>query len=92
MNKRLNTVLFVLAASVVNVIIMLALFLALFVVFARFLAPSLSPGVNQLIMVLIFVLSIGATYFIYHRLIRLLSNKIDLDQYFDPIFGRRKGK
>ncbi|MFP4302324.1 MAG: hypothetical protein ACLFPW_09950 [Spirochaetaceae bacterium] len=90
MNKRVNTVLFVLGASVVNVIIMLVLFLALFVVFARFLAPSLSAGANQLIMVLIFVVSIGVTYFIYHRLVRWLSTKVDMDKYFDPIFGKKK--
>lgn len=90
MNKRVNTVLFVIGASVVNVIIMLFLFLALFVVFARFLAPALSPGANQLIMVLIFVVSIGVTYFIYHRLVRWLSTRIDMDKYFDPIFGRKK--
>ena len=90
MNKRVNTVLFVIGASVVNVIIMLILFLGLFVVFARFLAPSLSPGANQLIMVLIFVISIGATYFIYHRLVRWISTKIDMEKYFDPIFGRKK--
>ncbi|MFP4329530.1 MAG: hypothetical protein ACLFP6_02315 [Spirochaetaceae bacterium] len=89
MNKRVNTILFVLGASVVNVILMLALFLALFVLFARFLAPSLSPGLNQLIMVVIFVLSIGATYFIYHRMVRWLSTKIDFGNYFDPIFGKR---
>jgi hypothetical protein len=90
MNKRVNTVLFVIGASVVNVIIMLVLFLALFVIFARFVAPSLSPGANQLIMVLIFVISIGVTYFIYHRLVRWISIKVDMDKYFDPIFGRKK--
>ncbi len=90
MNKRVNTVLFVIGASVVNVIIMLVLFLALFVIFARFVAPSLSPGANQLIMVLIFVISIGVTYFIYHRLVRWISTKVDMDKYFDPIFGRKK--
>ena len=90
MNKRVNTILFVLGASVVNVLIMLLLFLTLFVVFARFLAPSLSPGVNQLIMVLIFVVSIGVTYFLYHRLVKWLSNKYDMNEYFDPIFGKRK--
>ena len=90
MNKRVNTVLFVIGASIVNVVIMLILFLGLFVLFARFLAPSLSPGVNQLIMVLIFVASIAVTYFIYHRLVKLLSQRINMDAYFDPIFGKRK--
>lgn len=89
MNKRLNTVLFVLGASLVNVLIMLILFLALFVVFARFIAPSLPPGANQLIMVLIFVLAIGATYVIYHRMVKWLSNKVDMNKYFDPIFGKK---
>ena len=81
--------LFVLGASVVNVVLMLVLFLALFVLFARFLAPNFSAGLNQLIMVVIFVASIGVTYLVYHRMVRWLSTKIDFEKYFDPIFGKR---
>jgi len=90
MNKKVNTVLFILGATIVNVILMIVIFLALFVLFGRFLAPNLSAELNQIILLLLFVGSIVATYFIYHRLVKLLSEKFNMDNYFDPIFKSRK--
>lgn len=88
MNKKANTVLFILGATVVNVLIMIVIFLALFVVFGRFIEPNLPPQVNQIVMLLLFIGSIVATYFLYHKLVKWLSDKYDLDKYFDPIFRR----
>lgn len=88
MNKKANTILFVLGATVANVVIMLVIFLALFLLFGRLIAPSLPPQANQIIMLVLFIGSIVATYFIYHRLVKWLSEKYDLEKYFDPIFRR----
>jgi membrane protein YdbS with pleckstrin-like domain len=90
MNKKANTLLFVLGATVVNVIVMMLIFLILFVLFARFLAPGLSPQIQQVVMLVIFVGSIVATYFIYHRAMKWLSQKYDMEKYFDPIFRRKR--
>lgn len=92
MNKKANTVLFILGATVANVLIMIVIFLALFVVFGRLIAPSLSPQINQIIMLVLFIGSIVATYFIYHRLVKWLSEKYDLEKYFDPIFRKGGGQ
>ena len=92
MNKKANTVLFILGATVANVVIMIVIFLGLFVLFGRLIAPSLSPQVNQSIMLVLFIGSIVATYFIYHRLVKWLSAKYDLEQYFDPIFRKGGGQ
>jgi hypothetical protein len=40
----------------------------------------------------LFVLSIVATYFIYHRVVRWLASKYELENYFGPIFPRRGRK
>ena len=90
MNKKVNTVLFILGATVVNIIIMLAIFIILFVIYGRLIAPGLSPEINQIIMLILFVGSIVATYFIYHKLVKFISTKIDMEKYFDPIFRQRK--
>ncbi|TVR59347.1 MAG: hypothetical protein EA426_07400 [Spirochaetaceae bacterium] len=90
MNKKLNTVLFVLGATVANVAIMMVLFLVVFILYARFLAPVLSEGVNSMALLVIFVGSIVATYFIYNRLIKHLTDKIEMEKYFDPIFRTKK--
>lgn len=90
MNKKANTALFVLGATVVNVLIMIIIFVVLFVLFGRFVAPALPAQVNQILVLVIFIASIVVTYFIYHRLVKYLSSKFDMEQYFDPIFKRRQ--
>jgi hypothetical protein len=90
MNKKVNTVLFIIGATVGNVIVMTVVFLVLFVLFGRFLAPHLPAAGDQIAVIIIFVGSIVATYFAYHRVIKLLTNRIDMEKYFDPIFRRKK--
>ena len=48
MNKKLNTVLFILGATLFNIVVMIILFFVLMVIFARFLAPALPPGPTRL--------------------------------------------
>lgn len=91
MNKKVNTVLFILGATIVNILIMVAIFLLLFTPYVRFLAPQISPQMNNILAMLIFIGSIVATYFIYHWLVKFISKKYDLDRYFDPLF-KKKGK
>lgn len=90
MNKRLNTVLFILGATVFNILVMIVVFFILMVLFARFLAPSLSPGANQIILLLLFVASVAGTYVLYHRLMRWATAKYNLEAYMAPIFGKKK--
>lgn len=90
MNKKTNTVLFVLGATVANIIIMIVLFLALFILFGRFIAPNVADGAVPVFMLLIFVFSVGGTYFIYHKLIKLIQARVDMEKHFDPIFTRKK--
>jgi uncharacterized SAM-binding protein YcdF (DUF218 family) len=92
MNKRLNTVLFIIGATIANIIVMMVIFLVLFVVFGRFLAPHIPANIGVYILMVLFVLSIVATYFIYHRVVRWLASKYDLENYFGPIFPRRGRK
>lgn len=90
MNKKTNTVLFMFGATVFNVVAMIVIFVVLFLLYGRFLASVISPEVGQVIIIVLFIGSIALTYFIYHRLIRWISSKWNLDDYFDPIFSRRK--
>ncbi|MFP4151506.1 MAG: hypothetical protein ACLFR8_03685 [Alkalispirochaeta sp.] len=90
MNKRINTVLFIIGATIFNIIAMVVIFFVLMVVFARFIAPSLPPGANQIILLVLFVASVAATYLIYHRLMRWLVVKYDLEAYMSPLFGKKK--
>lgn len=90
MNKRLNSVLFIIGATVANIVSMVVIFGVLMVLFARFLAPHLAPGANQIILLVLFVGSVVITYVLYHRFMKWLSEKYTLQDYFGPLFGRNK--
>jgi hypothetical protein len=88
MNKKANTVLFMLGATVLNVVLMVAIFLGLMLLYAWIVPGGFSTQLGQVVGILLFLGSIGLTYFIYHRIVKWISNKWNLDEYFDPIFRR----
>lgn len=90
MNKKANTILFILGATVFNVVVMIAVFIALFVLYGQLIAESVPPQVNQIVVLVLFIGSIALTYFIYHKVIQWAQKKWDLEKYFDPIFGKKK--
>jgi hypothetical protein len=92
MNKKLNTVLFILGATVVNILTMLIiLFLGIFLI-GKFLSEGAQESIGQFLFILVFLLAIAGSFFAYNRLIKYISNKIDMDKYFHPIFKPRGGK
>ena len=93
MNKKLNTTLFIIGATLVNIIIRGVLFFAGFFIASRLLPQDeVSPNVILIVFMLIFIGSILGSFFLYHRLIRFISNKVDMEKYFHPIFKQRKKK
>ena len=92
MNKKVNTVLFILGATVFNILVTIIAFLALFAIYANFLMPLLSEEGSAWGFPVIFLLSIIAAFFLYRFTLKLLMKKIDVDKYFDPIFVFNKRK
>ncbi len=88
MNKRVNTILFVLGATVVNIIIMSIIFVTLLFAVTMVVSPELAPELGMLVFLVLFVVSIAATYLIYHKGVKYIAKKVDLNQYFDPIFPK----
>ena len=90
MNKKLNTLLFVLGATLVNVLVTIVCFLLLLTLYARFIMDSLPQEAMGWSFSLIFIAAIVISFFIYRFALKLLMKKIEMERYFDPIFGRRK--
>ncbi len=90
MNKKVNTLLFVLGATLVNMFLMVGLFLALFAVYGIFAAARVSPAIHTGVIIVLFTASILGTYFLYHKLVALMSRKMDFEKYFHPIFRSKK--
>lgn len=92
MNKKANTILFMLGATVLNVVMMIVIFLAFMLLYAWIVPGGFGTQAGQIVGIVLFLGSIGLTYFIYHRLVKWISGKWDLEKYFDPIFGKKGGQ
>jgi membrane protein implicated in regulation of membrane protease activity len=90
MSKKTNTIWFILGATIVNILITLIIFVLLFMFYIRFLIPKLPEAVAAWGFPILFVLSIVLSFFIYRFFLKLLMKRINLEDHFDPLFGRRR--
>ncbi len=89
MNKKMNTVLFVIGATLVNLAIMAVVFAVLLVGVSYAMQSFLTEELGTLVLGLVFVATILLTYLIYHKTVKKLSEKYDFERYFEPIFRRK---
>jgi hypothetical protein len=93
MNKKVNTVIFVLAASAFNVIVTILIAIGVFMIAAKtFLKGAASTDVYKLFMMIDFIGSVVLSSLLYKFLIDRITKKFDVDKYFEPIFGRGNKK
>ena len=86
MNKKLNTVLFILGATLFNIFVTVASFLLLLIVYARFIMPYLAKGAQNWSFPLIFIAAIAISFVVYRVVLKLVLKKVEMEKYFDPIF------
>lgn len=91
MNKKMNTVLFLLGATVFNIVVTIVSFLALIVLYGRLLAPLLPEGLAAWGLPVIFVAAIAIAFAAYRFAVKLLLSKIKAEDVFSPLSSRRKG-
>ena len=90
MSKKTNTVLFILGGTVFNILVTVLCFIIFLIIYSRYLYPLLPESSAAWIMPVIFVVSIVASFLVYRMAIKLLMKKVDMEKYFDPIFGHRR--
>ena len=90
MNKKANTLLFVLGATLFNMITTIVSFLALLLLYAKTIMPHIPEGGRGWGFPLIFIAAIALSFVLYRFVLKLLMKKINVDKYFDPIFGRKR--
>jgi hypothetical protein len=90
MSKKTNTLLFILGATFFNIIITVICFTALLVLYARFIAPLLPEDGRSWGFPVIFIAAIALSFLIYRVILKQLMKKVDVEKYFDPIFGGRR--
>jgi len=88
MSKKTNTVLFILGATLFNVIVCIASFFILFLIYARFLYNLIPESSQSWSFTVIFVGAIVISILVYRVVLKAIIKKVDVDKYFDPIFAR----
>jgi hypothetical protein len=90
MNKKLNTALFILGATLFNILVTILCFVGLLLLYARFIMSLLPEEGRAWGFPLIFIAAIIISFLVYRLALKLLMQKVDMGTYFDPIFGKRK--
>ena len=90
MDKKVNTLLFVLAATLFNIIVTIVSFAVLLLLYAKFIMPMLPENIRVWGFPIIFIASIVISFFVYRFLLKLLMKKVRMEEYLDPIFRTRK--
>ncbi|MDR1972676.1 MAG: leader peptide processing enzyme [Treponema sp.] len=89
MNKRTNTLLFILGATVFNVLLYIISFLLLLLMYSRIIA-FIPESAQQWGLIVILILPIAISFVVYRLLLKVVLKKFDVDKYFAPLFGARR--
>jgi phosphoglycerol transferase MdoB-like AlkP superfamily enzyme len=89
MSKQTNTWLFILGATVFNILITIISFVILLVIYAKFIANSIPEEGRAWGFIVIFIAAIALSFVLYRVILKQLLKRFDAEKYFDPIFGRR---
>jgi hypothetical protein len=93
MNKKVNTLLFILCATLFNIIVALISFIILTLLYIKFLMMLLPESSRTWGFTSIFLVAIGISFLVYRFVIKYFIDKIEIEKYFDPLFVRRhRGK
>ena len=90
MSKKTNTILFIMGGTVFNILVTAVSFFVLLLLFTRFLFPHLPDDSVGWMLPVIFIAAIITSFLIYRQLFKFIMKKVDMEKYFDPIFGRRR--
>ena len=89
MGKKTNTLLFILGGTVFNILVTVLCCLFFLFIYSRLFFPHLPESSMAWALPVIFVVSIVLSFLIYQLAIKIIIRKVDMEKYFDPIFGRR---
>jgi membrane protein YdbS with pleckstrin-like domain len=90
MNKNLKLALFLLGATVFNIVLMFVFIIAIFLVASRLMGDNPNPVVFQVVLFVGFIASIVVTFLIYGKLMKWLQAKYNLEQHFPQLFKKKK--
>jgi len=90
MNKKLNSVLFILCATLFNILIALVSFIIFTIMYIKFLVMKIPESSRSWALSGILLIAIGVSFLVYRVVLKYLINKIEIEKYFDPLFVRKR--
>ena len=90
MGKKGNTAIFMVIATLVNILLMMILFTVGFILLVRFTDPESS--LVPIYLALVFFFAIGGSFFLYSKIISWATTRFNLEDKIVPLFGNRKRK
>ena len=92
MNKKVNTLLFILGATLFNIIVALISAILLYILYFKFVMNRMPNSDGSWAFNLILIASIAVSFVVYRLVLKFFLTKIDIEKYFDPIFARKHRK
>ena len=89
MNKKLNTALFMLGATVFNLLLLFVLILLAMLALTAAFGSRLGPSVMSILLIVVFLAAMVGSFLIYNQVVKWIARKIDMEKYFLPLFKRR---
>ena len=92
MSKKTNTLLFILGATVFNVLTTIISFVLLLIAFNQILVltGTADESAGSWGIIIVFIGAIALSFFTYRLVLRQIMKKVDMDKHFDPLFGPRR--
>ena len=89
MNKKLNTAIFMIIASIFNILLSLSLFILFIVGIAKIFNHKL-PNYAIILIILSLFAAMAITFFVYSFLMKKISEKWDLAKYLQTVLPGKK--
>ena len=89
--KKRNTALFMLVATVINIVLMTVFMLIGYILLVRFADPD-KPEAGQIWLIVIFIGSIILAWFVYSRMIKWYTKRVDVNEKFAPLITPKPRK
>jgi hypothetical protein len=90
MSKKTNTLIFILVATVFNLVVTILSIVILLVIFTRFLLPVLPETAAAWGLPVILIGSVALSFVTYQVILKQIIKRINMEKHFAPLFGGRK--
>ena len=83
---KLNTILFLAAATLFNVVIIFVVFIIGFILLGQFILPVVSAGLGQILLIVLFCAALVAGYIVYSKTLKWINARYNTEKFLEPLF------